>query len=88
MTADGGDEGNNWGGEEEDTYLRLGAGVQDDRAIQTLVSLCWERMETFPDWFNSWAASGLGFRSQPALYYSYPTLQKNNESLSLSLSVI
>ena len=52
-----------------------------------LVSLCWERMEIFPTWFNSWAASGLGFGSQPALYYSYPTLQKNNESLSLSLSV-
>ena len=41
MKADGGDEGKNWGEEEEDTYLRLGAGVQDDRAIQTLVSLCW-----------------------------------------------
>ena len=84
MKADGGDEGKNWGEEEEDTYLRLGGGVQDDRAIQTRLSLLGTD-GNISCLVQQLGCNGVGFGSQPALYYSYPTLQKNNESLSLSV---
>ena len=87
MKADGGDEGKNWGEEEEDTYLRLGAGVQDDRAIQTLVSLLGTdgNISCLVQQLGcKW--TGLRKPASPLLLLPY-TPKKQWISLSLSLSV-